>query len=144
MPDNLTPQRITDIFSRSRIPAPKEIILPVNMTMYSGDPRYKGRKVLGLQKTGDNGILVPSSSPQRTVLHEATHNIGIRGETPTRIVAALANMRLNYGILPRLHRRKVRYRSEMVPDEQVGAYMQHYGLSGDHGDMKIIRMVLEE
>lgn len=141
----LSADDVNNVFSKSRIRPPKEIIMPLNTKIIvGGDGPYSDRYVLGLHKTGEDRIFVPSTSPQRTLLHESAHNMGVFGETPTRIIAALANMRVNYGILPRLLKRKVTYHADMVPPSEVPLYMKHYGLNGDGNGLNILRLRLEE
>jgi len=141
----LTVDDVNNVFSKSRIPPPKEIIMPMNTkVVVGGDGPYSNRYVLGLHKTGEDRIFLPDTSPQRTMLHEATHNIGVVGETPTRIIAAISNARVNYGIIPKLFKRKVKYHADMVPPDEVPLYMKHYGLEGSGNGIRIMRLRLEE
>lgn len=139
----LTPDNVSDIFSRTLIRPPREIVMPLNLRLVTGDGAYKGRMVLGLHRTGDDRIFLPATSPQRTLLHEAVHNMGISGETPTRVLAEIANIRMNFGILPRLFRRKISYSVEEVSPDEIAEYMKHYGITGDPSGVKMVRMILE-
>lgn len=142
--ETLTPEIIEDIFSRVRIPPPKEIIVPLNTTIVNDTGPYAGRKVLGMHMSGENSIFVPTTSPTRTVLHEATHNVGLRGETITRVIAAISNFRYNFGILPRIrgHVRRVHYDVDELSRSEVDTVMSKYGLNG--GNFRIFRMRLRE
>ena len=141
---SITPNDVEDIFSRVHVPPPKEVLMPLNTSIVNETGPYAGRKVLGMHIAGENSIFVPSTSPSRTVLHEATHNMGLRGETVTRVIAAISNFRYNFGILPRLrgHIRRVKYDVEELSPDESAEVLQRYGLG--NANIRIIRMRLKE
>lgn len=143
MAQRLTLETINRVFQRTLIPPPREILIPLNTTISMGNGPYKDFAVLGMHKVGENRILVNGSSPQLTLLHEAVHNMGIHGETPTRILAAISNFRANFGILPMLMPRHVQYDVEEVPESELNQVFENFGLEPAPG-VQMVRLVLRE
>lgn len=138
----LSPQQIQDLLAKVRIRPPKRIILFRGARIRQGNGEYQGRSVLGLHRPGEDAIVLTHDSPSRTLFHESTHNMGVYGETATRTLAALYNLRSRFRLLPPLLVAKPKYAVRTVPASEIAKYMESYGLTNPPSEGSVIEMVL--
>lgn len=140
----LSVEEIQNYMNRTRLPAPKEIYFISRGQIGEGVGPYTGRNALGIHRRGANQIVLTLLSNSRTLMHETTHNMGIVGETLTRTVAALANIRAKYRIMSplRILSRAPRYEQQPMTAADYEMLREDYRIAGNLEDAGVVKLVL--
>jgi len=105
--------------------------------------------VLGMHPYGDNMIVLTHDSPDKTILHESIHNVGVSNEVLTRLITKIVYARNKYGILNNLGlhlHRQVKYDEVPVSEDEKMHIMNKLNMElhdRDYSDVHLVHLVLK-
>ena len=122
-----------NIFKLENAEIGAEHLFQITHSLNAAARRLAGERmrILGMHEMGTNFILLAGDSGASTVVHEAVHHMGVRGEVPTRIITRglLARANMNLG----LRRRPVEYAEAPVSASERDGFLASMHLSNPTG-----------